>query len=162
MQWVRRFESEKEFWVERESFLSREKWENENRIAPQLYIEKCSSMDWGVIEIYRALNLDRHESVKVLLWICRQQKYLDGSRSCRESIGQKKSFLMNWEAVEKLSRQIPESSMDQNCANFHHEKKKEGLDKCKSIEKLSSLKKMSFSKRGKTHRDECNKQATQT
>ena len=66
------------------------------------------------------------------------------------------------EAVEHLSRQSLESLMDRECVNFCQEKKKERLDRNKSIEKLSSLKKMSFSKRGKTQRDECNKQATQT
>ena len=45
--------------------------------------------------------------------------------------------------------------------NNNNQKKKEGLDRRESVEDLSSLKKMSFSKKGKTHRDECNKQATQ-
>ena len=36
---------------------------------------------------------------------------------------------MDREAVEKLSRQIPESLMDRDCANFCWEKKKEGLDR---------------------------------
>ena len=58
------------------------------------------------------------------------------------------------EAVEHLSRQSLESLMDRECVNFCQEKKKERLDRNKSIEKLSSLKKMSFSKRGKTQRDE--------
>ena len=40
----------KSVWVERERFLSRKKWENENWIAPQLYIEKCISMDRGFVE----------------------------------------------------------------------------------------------------------------
>jgi len=59
---------------------------------------------------------------------------------------------MDREAIEKLSRQIPESSMDRKCANFCQEKNKGGLDKYESIEKLSSLKKMSFSRRKNTKR----------
>ena len=60
-------------------------------------------MDLGAIEICRALNLDRSESVKVLSKIYQRQriprwikkllriywldrKFLDGSRSCREAI----------------------------------------------------------------------------
>ena len=86
-------------------------------------------MDWWAIEIYRALNLNRYESVEVLSRICRWQKYLDGSRFYRESIGQTESFLMDREAVEKLLRQIPESSMDQVCINFYQEKKSKGLDR---------------------------------
>ena len=37
-------------------------------------------MDRGAIEICQALNLDRYESIKVLLRICQRQKYLDRSR----------------------------------------------------------------------------------
>ena len=51
--------------------------------------------------------------------------------------------------------------MDRDCDNFYREKKKEGLDRNKSIEKLLNLKKEMFFKKGKTHRDKCNKQATQ-
>ena len=80
--WVR-----KSFWVERESFLSREKWKNENQITPQAYIEKHGLMDRGAIDICRALNLDRSESIKVMSRIYWWEKYLDASRSCRESIG---------------------------------------------------------------------------
>ena len=65
------------------------------------------------------------------------------------------------EAVEHLSRRNPEVSMDRDSNKIYQEKKKEGLDRRESVEDLSSLKKMSFSKKGKTHRDECNKQATQ-
>ena len=76
-------------------------------------------MDRRAIEIFRALNLNRYESIEVLLRICRRQKYLDGSRFCRESIDQTESF-----------------SMDRDCANFCREKKKEGLDRCKTVEDL--------------------------
>ena len=94
-------------------------------------------MDRGAIEICQALNIDIYESVKVLSRICRWQKYLDGSRSYWESIDQTESFSMDREAVKKLSRKIPESSMDQNCVNYCQEKKKKGLDRCKSVEDLS-------------------------
>ena len=93
-------------------------------------------MDRSTIKICRALILNRNESVMVLLRICRWQKYLDGSRSCRESIDQTKSFSMDRETIEKLSRWILEISMDWNCANFYREKK-EGLDRRESVEDLS-------------------------
>ena len=51
----------------------------------------CSSMGRGFVEI------------------CRWQNHLDGSKSCREVIGQIETFLMDRESVEKLSRQIPDS-----------------------------------------------------
>nr|POF02453.1 hypothetical protein CFP56_28062 [Quercus suber] len=86
-------------------------------------------MDRGAIEICRALNLDINESVEVLSRICQRQKYLDGSRSYRDSIGQTESFSIDQEAIDKLSRQIPESSMDRKCANFCRERKSNGLDR---------------------------------
>ena len=51
--------------------------------------------------------------------------------------------------------------MDRDSIRICQDKEKEGLDRRKSVEKLSSLKKMSFSKKEKTYRNECNKQATQ-
>ena len=54
---------------------------------------------------------------------------LDGSRICWRSIGQTESFLMDWESIEKPSRQSPESSMDRDCINFCQDKKKNGLDR---------------------------------
>lgn len=90
-----RLEWEKSVWRERKDFLSRERSENEIWFRVELYIEKWRSIDWGAIEIYRALNLDRCESVEVLSRICRQQKYLDGSKSYRESIGQTGSYSMD-------------------------------------------------------------------
>ena len=86
-------------------------------------------MDRGAIKISWALNLDRYEFVKVLLRICRRQKYLNGSRFCREFIGQTESFSMDQEGVEKLSKQIPESLMDREWANFCRERKSKGLDR---------------------------------
>ena len=71
---------------------------------------------------------------------------------------------MDREAVKKLSRQIPKSSMDQNCDKICRDKKKEGPDWRDSIEDLSRSyragRKEVF-QGGKTQRDEYNKQATQ-
>ena len=50
--------------------------------------------------------------VKDLLRSVNGKITLDGSKSCREVIGQTETFLMDRESVEKLSRQIPDSSMD--------------------------------------------------
>ena len=72
---------------------------------------------------------------------------------------------MDREAVENLSGRTPETLMDWDCDNFYREKKKEGLDRNESIEDLSrscrAWRKGVF-QGGKTQRDECNKQATQT
>ena len=50
--------------------------------------------------------------------------------------------------------------MDREIVKDLSRKEKEKFDRKESIEELSSLKKMSFSK-GKTQGDKCNKQATQ-
>ena len=59
--------------------------------------------------------------------------------------------------------------MDRNSVKICQDKEKEGLDKRESVEDLSriyreaiKLKENEFFKKGKTNRDECNKQATQT
>ena len=60
---------------------------------------------------------------------CSQQKWLDGSRSYRESIEETETFSIDQKAVEKLSRQNPESSMDRDCVNFCRERKLKRLDR---------------------------------
>ena len=47
------------------------------------------------------------KSIEVLSKIYQQQKYLNGSNSYREAIGQAEPFLIYQESVEKLSSQIP-------------------------------------------------------
>ena len=76
---------------------------------------------------------------------------------------------MDQETVEKLSRRSPEISIDRNSVKICREKEKEGLDRRESIEDLSricqeavKLEEIRFFKMGKIHRDDCNKQATQT
>ena len=59
--------------------------------------------------------------------IYREEANLNGLRNCRGFIGQKESFSMDREAVEKLSRQNPEISMDRVCDKICHDKKKKGL-----------------------------------
>ena len=70
-------------------------------------------------------------------------------RSCQESIEKKPRNLDGLRIRQDLSR-----------------KEKEGLERNGIyrgfVEKLSNLKKRCFIKKGKTHRDECNKQVTQT
>ena len=121
--WVRRFESEKEFWVEKESFLSREKWENENWILPQLYIEKHSLMYRGSVR--GAIE--------------KKPRNLDGSRMCQGSIEQTKR------SEEKLDELA--------CYREFIESKAKRLDRrwCVevSVEKQSSLKKKRFSREEK-------------
>ena len=55
---------------------------------------------------------------------------------------------MDWESIEKLSRPKEEISIERNLSRMCWE----------AVE----LKERRFFKKGKTHRDECNKQATQT
>ena len=95
----------KRFWVIEKCFeREKNKW---NPICTLTLNGNCSSMDW---DIYWALNLDRNESVEVLSRICRRQKYLDGSRSCWESIGKIESYLMDQRScrasIEKKSRNL--------------------------------------------------------
>ena len=59
----------------------------------------------------------------------RAEANLDGSKICQASIEQIESFSMDRESVEKLSRQSPEISIDQDCDNFYREKEKKGLDR---------------------------------
>ena len=57
------------------------------------------------VERCRALILDRW-SYRGAIKRCPQQSDLDGSRSYQASIEHTETFLMDQEAVEKLSRQI--------------------------------------------------------
>ena len=57
------------------------------------------------------------------------QKDLNRSRSCRASIEQIEGFSMDQESVKKLSKQSPESLMDQDCINSYQEKKLKRLDR---------------------------------
>ena len=59
----------------------------------------------------------------------RAEANLDGSKICQASIEQIESFSMDRESVEKLSRQSPEISIDQDCDHFYREKEKKGLDR---------------------------------
>ena len=142
MKWIERFEWGRSVCGERGENLLREKSEKWIWFRAQHINRNHSSMDPGAIEICRALNLNRSESVKV-----------------------DKNTSMDREAVEKLSRWNPEISMDWECDKIYQDKKKEGLDRCKSVKYLSRSHRAwrkGFSKKGKTHRDECNMQATQT
>ena len=68
-------------------------------------------------------------SIEELSRIYQEEANLDGLRICQESIIQTESFSMDQEGVEKLSRQIPESLMDREWANFCRERKSKGLDR---------------------------------
>ena len=82
-------------------------------------------MDWGSVEICRALNLDRYESVENLS-TAKSPRWIE---KCREAISQTETFSMDQEFVEKLSRQIPDSLMDRNNDKICREKKSKGLDR---------------------------------
>ena len=59
------------------------------------------------------------QHIEKLLSSYQAEANLDGSRICRGSIEQTESFLMDQESVKKPLRQILESSMDRDCANFY-------------------------------------------
>ena len=75
-------------------------------------------MDRGSVEIYRALNPDRYESIRVLSRICRRQNHLDGSRFYRESMPNR-NFLDGsrsyqdkvQEAIENVIRSVEKRSL---------------------------------------------------
>ena len=98
--------------------------------------------------IFQALNLNRYESVKVLLRICRWQNYLDGSNNYWAAISQTETFLMDRESVEKLSRQIQKSRWIENAIRSIEKRRKKGLIDVK----LSSLIKRSFQREENTKR----------
>ena len=131
--------------------------------AEHIY-RNCSSMDRGVVEICQALNLNRNKFVEVLSRICRWQKYLDGSRIYWPN--RKKVSQWIKEAVKNLLRRNPETSMDWESDKIYRENKKDGLNRREFVEDLSrsyrAWRKQEFFKKGKTPRDECKRQATQT
>ena len=116
-------EGEKKFSIERE------RDENEIWFRVEDIYRNRNLMDRGAIEICRAPNLDRYEFVEVLWRIYWWQKCLDGSRFCQGFIGQTETFSMDWEAVEKLSRQIPESLINLDRVKICRERK---FERCKT------------------------------
>ena len=73
---------------------------SKSRLAFKLQLDGLKFLS----RIYRALNLDRSESVKVLSRIYwRQKKGLDGSRICWESIEQTESKEIWLNGLRKLS-----------------------------------------------------------
>ena len=89
-------------------------------------------MDWGAIKIYPALNLNKYEYVEVLSRVGGKNTSMD--REVVENLSARQK-VSRW--IEKLLKQISESSMNQNCTNFFQEKKKEGLNRYESVEDLS-------------------------
>ena len=92
----------------------------------------------------------------------------------RESIDQTESLEIWLDGSKKLSRiyreETHKSRWIEISSRFVEKRRKKGSIKgnlstmgnlSMICQKLSSLKKEGFSKKGKTHRDECNKQATQ-
>ena len=121
--WVRRFESEKEVWVERESFLLREKWENEiwNHAYP--IKRKRSSMDR---EFYR--ESIEHESRQK--WTYRGSAenlstakgsswWIEDLSRIYQSNKEQRNF-SRWikRAVENVSSRNPEISMDREAVKM--------------------------------------------
>ena len=161
---VEGFEWVRSVWGERKDFLSREKSEKWIWFALRLYKEIVAWWIEVSVEICQALNLDRNKSVEVLSRICQWQKYLDGSRIYWPN---RKKF-SQWikEVVKNLLRRNPETSMDWENDKIYRENKKDGLNKREFVEDLSrscrAWRKQEFFKKGKTPRDECKRQATQT
>ena len=127
----------KTFWVERERFLSREKWENEVWIAPQLYIENVAQ--WIEIAIENLSSTkSRHK------WICRgaiedlltaKITLIDQETVKNLSVRQnaQKFVSMDREVVEILSRRNLEISMDRRSIEILSRLKKENSIEIKSV-----------------------------
>ena len=103
--------------------------------------------------ICRALNLDRRESIMVLLRICRRQKIdLDGSRIYRESISQTKSskfFSMDRRSCQDSIEKKPRNLDGSRICRGSIEKRERMLDRKESVEELLSQKKEGFSREEK-------------
>ena len=92
-------------------------------------VMKQDAMDDKIIERCKTCKKQCMQEDLDRLRSCQAEANLDGSNSYRASIEQTKSFSMDRESVEKLSRQSPESSLDGDCINCYRDKKKEGLDR---------------------------------
>ena len=79
--------------------------------------------------MWKVMHAIESRQIEKLLSCYLAEANLDGSRICLGSIGLTKSFLMDLESIEKLSRQSPESLMDRVCVNFCQDKKKKGLNR---------------------------------
>ena len=125
-------------------------------VDQSIYRDLSSTKSWQKW-IYRGAVEDL-SMAKISRWIENLSKIYRPDRELRK--------LARWieEVVEILSRRNPKISMDRECDKIYREKKKEGLDRRKSVEDLSrscrAWRKGVFPG-GKTQRDECNKQSTQ-
>ena len=122
-------EWEKSVWEKLDSFSIERDMKKWDLISRWSYIKK-SQLDGSSICWDLSCTKSRQiESVEVLSRICQQQKHLDGLKSYREAIGQTKTFSMDRESVEKLSRQISNSLMDWRCDKICLEKESKALDR---------------------------------
>ena len=134
---------------------------------------KRVSTDWEAVELL--LSWQRaHKNISIDWDMCRESiqklpRNLDGSRiywECIELIKSKEIWLDGSKKLSRIYREETQKSWWIEISSRSVEKRrKKGsiIGNLSTIcQKLSSLKKEGFSKKGKTHRDECNKQATQT
>ena len=123
-----------------------------------------------LLRICRALNLNRRESIDDLSRICQRLKDgLNGSKIYRESIQQTESTRILFNGSRKLSRsygEIIQKSwwIEKLLRILSRPEKESSIERnlSKMCGKAVKLKERRFFKKGKTHRDKCNKQATQT
>ena len=157
---------------------------SESRLS---YIQKMQlDRSRFLLRIYRALNLDRSESIKDLSRIYQQLKDgFDGSRICQESIDQTESKEIWLDGLKKLSRMCQARTQKsrwiknlsrcyregrehrkipqwiENLSRIYREKRKKAQQKdnlLRICREAIELEENEFFKGGKTHKDECDKQ----
>ena len=172
--WVRRFESEKKVWGERE-VRSVEREVRKVNFESCLSFKQKTQLDGSKIlsRICRALNLNKRESVEVLSRICRWQKSPRWIEKFVKNLSSKQRaqefFLMDQRSYRDSIEMKPRNFDGSRICRGSIEKRERRLDRKEFVEDLSrtyrgavELKERRFFKVGKTNKDECNKQATQT
>ena len=156
--------SERKVFRVRVKIFCRERNEKWDMIRDLALYRNYSLMDWGICW---ALNLNRNKSVEVLLRICQWQNHLNGFRICYESIDQTESLKIWLDGSKKLSRiyqgETQKSQWIENLSRSIKKRRKKGLiegNLLRIYREAVELEERRFFKKGKTYRDECNKQAT--
>ena len=96
---------------------------------------------------------------------CRWQNHPDGSRIYQESIGQTENLEI-WLDKSRIYQEETQKSrwIENPSRSVEKRRKKVSIERNLSriYQKAVELEENRFFKKGKTHKDECNKQATQT
>ena len=145
------------------SEICRERWEKWNLNHALAIYRKCSSMDQ---DFHRALNLDIKESIKVLSRICQWQKSPRWIKQSIENLSSRqrvrKLGSMDWrscrDSIEKKSWNLDGSRICWGSIK----KRERRLDRKRICWEAIELEEKEVFSGEKTHKDDCNKQATQS